>query len=211
MVANHIHDALSQVRRLQELILNKRQFMGYSGKARIASGGLALVGAWVLSRGIIPATPEAHLAAWGVILAGAVLLNYSCLAYWFFFDDHVRRNPIMLKPALDALPALAVGGAVTVALILARQFDLLFGVWMSLYGLAQVAYRQSLPGGIYLVGLCYIACGAAYLVFQGASFLNPWPMGVMFFLGELAGGLILIHQEYTQQMLLKKEQADHDA
>ncbi|HBA84985.1 MAG TPA: hypothetical protein DCZ95_12895 [Verrucomicrobia bacterium] len=209
MIASHIHDALSQVRRLQELILNKRQFMGYSGKARIASGVLALAGAGALSRGIVPATPEAHLIAWGIILAGAVVLNYSCLAYWFFFDDHVRRNPIMLKPALDAIPALAVGAALTVALVLARQFDLLFGVWMCLYGLAQAAYRQSLPGGIYLVGLCYILCGAAYLVFSGVSFLNPWPMGLMFFLGELAGGWTLIHQEYTQQQLLQKEQADH--
>ena len=116
----------------------------------------------------------------------------------------------MLKPALDALPALAVGAALTAGLILAGQYDLLCGAWMCLYGLAQVAYRQTLPGGIYLVGLCYILCGAAYLLFPAGTFMNPWPMGLMFFLGELAGGLILIHQELSRQKLIQKEQADHE-
>ena len=50
MIANHIHDALAQVRTLQELILEKRIFKGYSGKARIAAGTLALACAVILAR-----------------------------------------------------------------------------------------------------------------------------------------------------------------
>ncbi len=195
MIANHIHDALDQVRKLQEVVLEKRQFAGYSGRARIACGVLALAGAAVLASNATPATPRAHLTGWGVVLILAVLINYACVAYWFLFDPQVRRNPLMLKPAIDAVPALAVGGGLSVALVAAGQYNLLFGTWMCLYGLSQVAYRLSLPAGIYWVGLCYIACGAGYLLTPGISFLNPWPMGIMFFLGEVAGGLMLLNHK----------------
>jgi hypothetical protein len=192
MIANHIHDALAQVRKLQEVILTKKLFKGYSGKARIASGTAALIGAAVLASGKVPDDPYAHLIGWGVVLVIGIILNYVSLLYWFLFDPKVRRNPVMLKPALDALPALAVGAALSGALILSWQFDLLFGMWMAMYGLAQVAYRQSLPRGIYLVGLAYIVCGVYFLAWPVLSFTNPWPMGIVFFLGEFAGGIILI-------------------
>jgi hypothetical protein len=195
VIARHIHDALGQVRRLQALILERRFFEGYSGRARILSGGVALAAAAGLGCGLLPRTPAAHLAGWSVALAVALILNYGALAWWFLFDPGVRRNARLLKPAVDAVPALAVGAVLSVALVVVRQYDLLFGVWLSLYGLAQVAYRQSLPQGIYWVGLAYLACGAAALLARPTAFLNPWPMGVLFFLGELAGGLILLDHD----------------
>jgi len=191
MIANHIHDALDQVKTLRELILEKKHFRGYSGKARIISGLAALAGAVVLSHPRIPASPYSHLMGWGVILVVGLLLNYVAVLYWFLFDHDVRRNPMMLKPAIDAIPALAIGAVLSLALILAGQYDLLTGVWMCLYGLAQTAYRQSLPKGIYLVGLVYMICGAGLLVMP-QPFVNPWPMGVVFCVGEFAGGCILI-------------------
>lgn len=57
MIANHIHDALAQVRRLQEFILSRNQFRGYSGKARIASGTMALLAAALLSTPSSPVRP----------------------------------------------------------------------------------------------------------------------------------------------------------
>ena len=192
MIANHIHDALAQVRTLQEFIIERNLFKGYSGKARIVSGFAALTGAVILSSGRIPDSPWAHLAGWSAVLAAGVVANYAALLYWFLFDQQAKRNPLMLKPALDALPALALGAALTLAIILHKEFDLLFGVWMSLYGLAQIAYRNSLPRGIYRTGLLYMVCGAACLLSPGVRFTNPWPMGIAFFVGELAGGVVLI-------------------
>ena len=192
MIANHIHDALGQVRKLQEIILDRKLFKGYSGTARIVSGLAPLIAAFVLSSNLVPPAPLAHLVGWGVVLVVGLVVNYAALAYWFLFNSEVRRNPIMIKPAIDAVPALAVGAALSLGLVMAGQYDLLFGAWMSLYGLAQVAYRQSLPRGIYLVGLCYIACGAACFLWPGISFTNPWPMGIVFFLGEMAGGIVLM-------------------
>jgi hypothetical protein len=191
MIANHIHDALSQVRRLQEVILERRRFRGYSGRARILTGTAALVGAAILAWAGVPPQPIAHLVGWGLVLVVGLLVNYAALVYWFLFDPEVRRKPGMLKPALDALPALTVGAFLSVVLVRAGHFDALPGTWMCLYGLAQVAYRHSLPAGIYWVGLCYIAAGATFLLLPGTSFLNPWPMGVVFFTAECTGGVIL--------------------
>ena len=88
MIANHIHDALHQVRQLQAFILEKRLFKGYSGKARAVSGAIALSGAAILASSHVPATPVAHLIGWGIILAIGLAVNYTCLLYWFLDDCH---------------------------------------------------------------------------------------------------------------------------
>jgi len=192
MIANHVHDALAQVRTLQAFLIERNMFKGYSGTARILSGTAALGGAAVLALGPVPATPVAHLLGWFCVLSFGLVANYVALAWWFLFDSSAHRNPVMLKPALDAVPALAVGAVVTMALILRAQLDLLFGSWMCLYGLAQIAYRHSLPAGVYRTGLFYVLCGTWFLLAPGVRFLDPWPMGVVFFVGELAGGIVLV-------------------
>jgi len=192
MIASHIHDALAQVGRLRSLILEKQLFRGYSGRARIISGSVAFAGAVVLSSSLVPSTEQAHLMGWGIVLTFALVLNYASLIYWFLFDKDVSRDLRKLKPAVDAVPALAVGGVLSLALISADQYHLLFGVWMSLYGLAQVAYRKSLPPGIYLVGIFYILAGIFLLLWRGIPFVNPWPMALVFTVGEMTGGIILI-------------------
>ena len=192
MLIAHIHDALAQVRRLQEAVLGKRFFEGYSGKARILSGCSALAGALVLEFGAVPATPRAHLAVWAVVAFLALAFNYGALLHWVLTEPRVRQHPVILKPALDALPALFVGGIMTLALVRSGHFDPLFGTWMALFGVAHMAYRQSLPGENYFVGLFYVLCGAACLLAPGIHFTSPWPMGLVFFAGELAGGSVLL-------------------
>lgn len=191
MIANHIHDAIGQVRRMQELVLARQRFKGYSGKARMAGGVLAVAGAFVMSRPGFPDTPLAHLAGWGVMLTIALLLNYGGLALWFLGNPLLRRDFMQLKPAADALPALAMGAVFSLALVLHGQYELLFGAWMCLYGLVHVAYRQSLPAIHYAVGVFYMLCGSCLLLSPCACFTNPWPMGLGFGFGELAGGFIL--------------------
>ncbi|MFC1499154.1 hypothetical protein ACFLS1_11900, partial [Verrucomicrobiota bacterium] len=54
------------------------------------------------------------------------------------------------------------------------------------------------PVGIYIVGCGYIVCGIVCLlvpvtyIAPTISFTNPWPMGIVFFFGETAGGTILM-------------------
>ena len=190
MISNHIHDALRQVHTLQELIVARQKFRGYSGKARIVCGCTALTAAVILSK-FAADNINVHLIGWGIVLAISLAINYICLLTWFLSDQKVKSNPHLLKPAIDAVPALAVGAVISLTLILHQQYDLLPGVWMMLYGLAQVAYRNSLDTGIYVVGIAYIITGATCILIPNLSFTNPWPMGITFFTGEICGGLIM--------------------
>jgi hypothetical protein len=119
-----------------------------------------------------------------------VLLNYGALTYWFFFDPDVRRDARRLGPALDVLPILFVGGTLTWALIAHGRHDSLFGAWMSLFGLANLASRQVLPRMTAWVGLFYLLAGTCCLLSPSVRFLNPWPMGLVFFAGEWLGGIV---------------------
>ncbi len=213
MIAHHIHDALAQVRRLQELILAKRLFRGYSGIARMAGGCLALLGAAIMGSPIFPATPKAHLLGWATVLGAALIVNYGGLLGWFVArpgtPSGLRHSLRELVPAIDAVPSLAVGAGLSLALILHGAYDLLFGTWMCLYGLAHMPYRNSLPLANYLVGGFYLVCGAVMLVWPDTSFTNPCPMGLVFGAGELTGGFML-YRLNRETVLEQKEDTGHE-
>ena len=38
-----------------------------------------------------------------VVLSMGLVINYVALIYWFLFNREVHRNPLMLRPALDAI------------------------------------------------------------------------------------------------------------
>ncbi len=190
MIANHVHDALRQVDRLRELVLDRRRFLGYSGKARVIGGVVALSGAAAIYAFRLPVDPWLHFFAWCGVLAVALILNYGGLFLWFAAGGGFRGELSRLAPALDAVPSLAVGAFATVALPLRGAFDLLPPIWMCLYGLTHVPYRLNLPRSNYYVGLFYISAGVLFLLWR-QPFTNPWPMGVVFFVGEVAGGISL--------------------
>ncbi len=191
MVTSHVQEALDQVRQLQHLVLERIRFHGFSGPTRICSGTLALVAAVGMSLPWYPQTARAHLLGWSVVLAVALVLNGGALGYWFLHDPEVQRNPRRLRPVLDVVPPLIVGAGLTVALVLRGHLDLLFGIWMLMFGLANLASRHVLPRAINWVGLFYIAAGLAWAMTPGLGFLQPWSLGIVFFAGEWAGGLIL--------------------
>ncbi|NOY75358.1 MAG: hypothetical protein GXP32_06160, partial [Kiritimatiellaeota bacterium] len=116
MIASHIHDALNQVGKLRTLILAKKDFRGYSGIARISGGCFALLGAAFISRSGISDNPLIHLLVWSGVLAASLVVNYAGLVSWFLFNPEAKRNVRLLAPAIDAVPALAVGGFLTIVL-----------------------------------------------------------------------------------------------
>lgn len=195
MIANHIHDALRQVQELRHKILEKQRFKGYSGRARALSGTIALLAAACLSFSTIPHSLPAHLVAWYVVFMLSVLLNFGAIIYWFLFDPAAGRDPKRLRPVIDVLPPLAVGAILTFVLVIDGRYEYLFGTWMCLYGLANLAGRHTLPRHIAWIGLYYIAAGALNLTLLRQPFLNPWPMGIVFFIGEWVSGMILHYDE----------------
>lgn len=190
MIAAHIHDALAQVRELKLRVLNAERFTGYSGRSRAVGGTAAMLAPFVMSAAWYPRTTTAHLWGWGVVFAIAVAANYSAVVHWFLFHPEVKRDVRKLMPTVHALPSLAVGGIFTGALILKGQYDLLFGMWMCLFGLTNLSARRTQPPSLGLLGLFYIVSGALCLLAPGVSFTHPWPMGLVFGLGEWIGGFI---------------------
>ena len=207
MISNQIQHAIIQVRELQQAIIEKQRFKGYSGRARAICGTLALLTAFIMSLPSFPDKAMAHIVGWGVIFLIGLLLNFGVLIHWFLYDPKVQRNIRRLKPLMDALPPLFVGTILTLAMIAAEEHRFLFGLWMSIFGLANLSTRHVLPKKIWMVGVFYIACGVIFLLTPEIPFTNPWPVGIVFFLGEWAGGIVL-HLGDASILSLKSFAAD---
>jgi hypothetical protein len=189
MNEHEVDEALARVRAMQSLVLDHQGFAGFSGLARMGGGAAALLTALILSRAV-PDVPLYHLIGWGALLAVGVAVNFAALVCWLY-KNRRALSPAELWPVLEVAPALAVGAALSYAVIRADHLDLLFGVWMSLYGVSHLAYRRNLPLGVYCGGLAYVAAGIFCLMWPGIRFTDPRPMGLAFGLGELFGGWML--------------------
>ncbi len=185
-----IDQALESVREMQTLVLDRQRFKGFSGAARMVGGFAALVTALVL-RHAVPAEPRLHLVGWGLLLAVALATNFAALFYWLVKNRRVL-SLTGLWPVWEVFPTLSVGAALSVALVRTGNFDLLFGVWMALYGASHMVHRRSLPFLIYCGGLAYLAAGIFFLLWPDVTFTDPRPMGLVFGLGELFGGWVLV-------------------
>ncbi len=194
LVFNHIHHALDQVRELRARVIENQEFQGYSGFARVLGGSAAILCAAIMSTPTFPKEVEMHFLGWGLVCLIGILLNYGALGIWYRRQS--ERELLLLRPAIDALPPLVVGGICTAALYKYGAYDLLFIVWMCVYGLVNVSSRRSLPIAMWYVGLYYISCGALLVIFHPSiPFTNPWPMAIVFFVGELFAGYFLRRQE----------------
>ena len=195
----HVQEALANVRELKQAVLERQRFRGYSGPARAASGCIALAVALAMSMDFFPARNLAHILGWGSVFIVAFLMNGVAVIWWFFHDPVAQRDFRVLKPVLDVAPPLAVGGILTAVMILHAQYQYLFGIWMCLFGLTNMASRMVLPRMIWGVGVFYLAAGALCLLAPDIQFQNPWPMGIVFFAGECVGGLVL-HVDGTRNV-----------
>jgi hypothetical protein len=189
MDRREIDAALGRVREMQTLVLDCQRFSGFSGLARM-SGGVAALATALALRVAVPAEPRPHLIGWGVLLVFGLGVNFAGLAAWFRRGGQGVRMA-ELWPVFETLPALSAGAALSFALIRAGRFELLFGVWMALFGVAHMPYRRNLPFPVYCTGLAYIAAGVFCLLWPGLSFTDPRPMGLVFGVGELCGGWAL--------------------
>ena len=190
MRIGHLQDALSLVHQLKKTLLDTQAFHGYSGPMRAVSGTVALAAAAVLWSPLVPDTRPAYALGWGGVFLVALVLNGAAVGYWFLHDRGVQRDPNRLRPILDVIPPIGVGALLTGVAIYRGDPDYLYGIWMCMFGLTNLASRYVLPWPIGLVGVFYVVCGTLVLL-MGLPFSNPWPMGVVFFLGEWASGAIL--------------------
>ncbi|MEX0320616.1 MAG: hypothetical protein AB3N63_00505 [Puniceicoccaceae bacterium] len=184
-----LRQAVREVRDLRKNILEKQLFRGYSGRARALGGCVALAAA--LGATVLPINLgySSLFLMWGGVFVCAVGVNYGALAFWLLRGSNYRDTDLSI--VFEVLPVWIVGGLLTLALWKNFQFDLLYGCWMSLFGLAQTVTRRRLPKGILWVGVWYIVCGTLCLALPGGTFMQPLIMGIVFFIGEFWAGLVM--------------------
>jgi hypothetical protein len=99
----------------------------------------------------------------------------------------VKKDLSKASPVLTAFPPLIIGGVLSLAVIINHDYQYLYGIWMCMFGLTHLSYRFSLPKMSYAVGVYYMICGIFILLIKPVPFTNPWPMGIVFCIGELFG------------------------
>ena len=200
MLNEHITKALKQVRELRARVIESQVFQGYSAAARTAGAGAALLGTLIMSLPFFPASSLAHIWGWGLVCAFAIAANLTGVSVWYLKQPADRRELSLLRPTVDAAPPLIVGAILTFAIINQEAYPLLFGAWMCVFGLVNCSTRRVLSGAICWLGAYYIICGAVCLAAAGSlPFTSPWPMGAVFFIGELAGARIFAAQRESEE------------
>lgn len=168
--------------------------------ARAAGGVLALATAVALSSAFYPKGLIAQADGWAILATAALLINGIGAARRLGAAVESGRGVNRLDHLVDAaLPFLA---ACALTVILTTRFDdtgynYLFGVWLTGCGLINLSLRKVMPVGIRFVGLYYMACGIVLTLVTAGSFLNPWPMAAILFVGESGAAIAMLRAEKT--------------
>jgi hypothetical protein len=159
-------DDLSFIRRTME---HATAFTAVPGRDGVGMGIAALTAAVVAHRSV---TPFDRLVPWLVASLGALLIGSISMA------AKARRAGTTVfsysgrRFVLGFLPPLVVGALLTVALARAGLHETLPGTWLLLYGAGVVTGGASSIRVVPIMGLCFVALGAAAL-FGPPGWGNP--------------------------------------
>jgi hypothetical protein len=129
--------AVLDIAEVRERLAMTQRFRGYSGVAAIASGCFAIA-AGVL-QALLVAVPHTaydarvYASIWLVCGTAAAIVNYGSIAHWFVSDASARDRWQTRTVGLAILPAVALGAAITLALLMRGAFAYLPGVWYGCY------------------------------------------------------------------------------
>jgi hypothetical protein len=140
-------------------------FTGVSGKGYVAAGASALIAAWIAAQ---QTTDAAWLAVWMIeLLLGAGIAFFLTAEKARALGSSVWSSSGR-KLLLAFLPAMAVGGMLTLAFYLRDTISLLPGIWLSIYGAATMTAGLWSIRIIPLMGAVFLALGAI-VIFTGVS------------------------------------------
>ena len=173
----HAADNLRFIRATME---SATAFTGVSGKGYVLAGLSAVFASWLAAQ---QAAPLTWLGVWmlELVLAGSLALALTAAK--------TERQGKSLwsasgrKLLLAFIPAMTIGGVLTLALFLRNDLSLLPGIWLGLYGAAVTTAGAHSVRVVPVMGIAFMVLGAAVL-------LLPLPPDLM--LGVGLGGLHIV-------------------
>ena len=163
----HAMEDLRYIRRAME---RAGSFTAVPGWGGVIMGCTALAAAWAAGRPVGPPERTARwLAVWlaKAAAAGAIAVAAAAWKSWR------ARLPLISGPGLrfaaGFAPAMAAGAVLTAVLLRAGAVALLPGVGLLLYGAGIVAGGSASVRVVPVMGLCFMAAGAAALFLPGLA------------------------------------------
>jgi len=159
--------AESNLRFIREKMDHATRFTGVPGWGGMLMGVVALLAAFVASR---QPSPERWILVW---LLAAVIA--TLIGGWSMDRKARAAGSTMLagksrRFLLGLLPPLGAGAALTAVLWLNGQYQVIPGVWLLMYGTAEVT------GGAFSIRLIPVM-GICFMVLGGVAFLVPLEWG----------------------------------
>ncbi len=188
--------ALADILAIRSQLAAGTAFRGYGPATVAATGGVALLTAFLQSQWLTDPTgqPLTFLASWA---AAAAL---SAILIWIEMRARSHRHHSGLADAMiyqageQFLPAGIAG--ILLAFMLWKfapeTLWMLPGLWQLLVSLGIFASVRSLPRTVALAGAWYFIAGFVVLLLASQSHaLSPWTMGLPFVIGQLLMAALL--------------------
>jgi hypothetical protein len=189
-------EALERIEVIRAHVARTAVFRGYRAATVAFTGGLALVVAALQALLVPEPLVNAHfyLQLWIGTAAVSVLMVGAELSLRYLRTPSRLEREQTLQAVEQFVPCLVAGAGLTWGIV---QFwpgavGLLPGMWAIVFSLGIFASCRHLPGLSVLVGLYYLASGAACLAFaREQNALSPWAMAGTFGVGQLFTAAVL--------------------
>ncbi len=156
-----LHDrAIDDLRYIRETMVRSAAFTAVSGMG-VAAMGLVAGVAFLLARGTTA-------GGWVGVWFGAAAFGFLISVFGTIRKARRIGEPLMHGPGrrliLGALPALVVGGLLTLPIVADGSIEMLPSMWLMLYGTAVVGGGAFSVRPVPLMGAAFLTLGAASLL-----------------------------------------------
>ena len=190
--------ALAEIAAIRGQVARATRFHGLGAATLAATGLLAAVAASSQAAWLpVPADDvETWLALWcGVAALCAMLIGLEMVMRTSRARLGLAQE--MIVTAVGRFTPAAVAGVLVTAVLYQRapgSMWMLPGIWQVVFSLGLFASRDSLPPGIGLAGVWYLATGTVCLSLGAGEFaFAPWLMGFPFAAGQILLAAIVWH------------------
>lgn len=159
-----LHDrAMDNLQFIRDTMARSAAFTAISGWGVILMGGIAVFAAVL--------TDAADPLQWTLAWLAAAVLAFSVSTLATFYKSRQVGEPLLTGPGrkfvMGMLPALIVGGVLTIAFLRTEQIGLLPGIWLLLYGTAVIGGGAFSVRTVPAMGICFLVLGSAAVVVPG--------------------------------------------